>query len=185
MDDSKIIELYWERSEDAITETDIKYGRLCRHIVKNILRSRQDEEECVNDTYLGIWNTIPPQRPNVFSAFVGRIARNQALKKYEYVTAEKRNPEAACSLAELDECVSSRDSVETELESRRIEKAINDFLWSQQEEKRLVFVLRYWNFESIAVISKRSGFSESKITSMLYHTRLKLRAYLESEGIEL
>ena len=185
MDDSRIIELYWERSEDAIKETDFKYGRLCRHIIRNILHSVQDEEECVSDTYFGAWNTIPPHKPNIFSAFIGRIARNQALKKYEYVSAEKRNPEAVCSLAELEDCVSNKDTIESEFESRRIEKAINDFLWTQEEEKRMVFVRRYWSYESIAIISKRSGFSESKVTSMLYQTRLKLRTHLESEGIEL
>ena len=185
MDDIKIVELYWERSEDAIIETGIKYGRLCRHIVRNILANEQDEEECVNDTYLGVWNAIPPRKPNILSSFVGRVARNQALKKYKYVTAERRNPEAACSLTELEDCVSGEDSVETELEGKRIEKAISDFLWNQGEEKRMVFVRRYWYFEPIAVISKRSGFSESKVISMLYNTRIKLRAYLESEGIEI
>jgi len=185
MDDSKIIELYWERSEDAIKETKTKYGRLCQHIVRNILHNAQDEEECISDTYFGVWNSIPPQKPNVFSSFVGRIARNQALKKYEYNSAEKRNPEVLCSLNELEEVVSGVDSVESEFESRRIEKAIRDFLWHQDEEKRLIFVRRYWYFEPIADISKRSGYSESKVTSMLFHTRQKLRAYLESEGIEL
>jgi RNA polymerase sigma-70 factor (ECF subfamily) len=185
MDDSRIIELYWERSEDAISETDTKYGKLCKYIIRNILTNAQDEEECVNDTYLGIWNSIPPQKPNIFSAFIGRIARNQALKKYEYITAEKRNPDVVYSLAELEECVSGRDSVETEFETKRIEKAISDFLWKQEDEKRMVFIRRYWYFDPIAVISRRSGFSESKVTSMLYHTRQKLRAHLESEGIEI
>jgi len=185
LDDAKIIELYWARSEDAISETDVKYGRLCRYIARNILANPQDEEECVNDTYFGVWNAIPQNRPNVLSAFIGKIARNHALKKYEYVSAEKRNPDAACSLAELEECVSGGDSVESELESRRIEKAISDFLWQQDEAKRKAFIRRYWYFDPIAIISRRYGFSESKVTSMLHQTRRKLRAYLESEGIEL
>lgn len=94
MDDNKIIELYWARLEDAIRETSVKYGKLCRFIAENILSSREDSEECVNDTYLGLWNAIPPERPNRFSVFVSRVARNQALKKYEYLSAAKRNPEA-------------------------------------------------------------------------------------------
>lgn len=185
MDDSKLIELYWERSEDAIRATDIKYGRLCRYIIGNILNNLQDEEECVNDTYLGVWNAIPPKIPNVFSTFIGKIARNQALKKFEYLSAEKRNPDAVCSLEELEECVSGKDTVENEFESKRVEKAISDFLWNQDKDKRIIFIRRYWHFESIATISKSFGYSESKITSMLYQTRLKLRNYLEREGFEI
>jgi len=173
------------RSEDAIAKTDAKYGRLCRHIIRNILANEQDGEECVSDTYYSAWNAMPPRKPNVLSAFIGRIARNQALKKYEYITAEKRNPEAVRSLTELEDCVSGADTVEAELESKRIEKAISEFLWRQEEEKRAVFIRRYWYFESISTISGHSGFSESKVTSMLYQTRQKLRAHLESEGIEI
>jgi RNA polymerase sigma-70 factor (ECF subfamily) len=151
----------------------------------NILRSNEDSEECVNDTYLGAWNAIPPQKPNKFSAFISRITRNLALKKYEYVSAAKRNPEAVISLTELEECVSGQDFVETELENKRIEKAISNFLWQQDFEKRIVFIRRYWYFEPIDDICKHCGFSQSKVTSMLYHTRNKLKEYLESEGIVL
>ncbi|MCL2496546.1 MAG: sigma-70 family RNA polymerase sigma factor [Clostridiales bacterium] len=185
MEDSKIIELYWMRSEEAIRETAAKYGKLCRYIAKNILANTQDAEECVNDTYLGAWNAIPPQKPNKFSAFIGRITRNLALKKYEYVSTAKRNPEVLLSLTELEECVSGQDCIEVELENKRIEKAISDFLWQQDIEKRTVFIRRYWYFESIDSICRHCGFSQSKLTSMLYHTRQKLRQYLESEGIEL
>jgi len=149
------------------------------------LNNEQDEEECLGDTYLSLWNAIPPERPNILSAYIGRIAINQALKKYNYNKAKKRKPETISPLSELEEIVSGTDSIENELESRRIKKIINDFLWQQSEEKRLVFINRYWYNESIATISKRSGFSESKVTSMLYHTRHKLKAYLESEGVIL
>ena len=185
MEDSKIVELFLARSEEAIRETDVKYGGLCRYIAGNILRSAEDSEECVNDTYWGAWNAIPPQKPSRFSAFLGKITRNLALKRYEYTTAAKRNPEAACSLTELDECVSGRESVENELENRRIERAISDFLWQQEPVKRNVFIRRYWYFEPVADIGRRYGFSQSKAASMLYQTRRKLRDYLESEGIEL
>jgi RNA polymerase sigma-70 factor (ECF subfamily) len=178
MDDAKIIELFFDRSEDAIAETAKKYGRLCQYIALNILSNNEDSEECVNDTYLGVWNAIPPQRPNIFSAFIGKITRNLALKKYEYISAEKRNPDVTCSLTELEDCVSGRDYIENELENAHIEKAISDFLWLQGEEKRTVFIRRYWYFEPIESISGRCGFSKSKVTSMLYHTRQKLKIYL-------
>lgn len=185
MDDKKIIELYWARREDAIRETAVKYGKLCRFVVNNILASREDSEECINDTWLGLWNSIPPERPGRFSAFVSRVARNQALKKYEYLSAAKRNPEAACSLEELEECVSGRDCVETELENRRIEQAIDDFLRQLSEEKRNIFLRRYWYFESVDGICRHTGFSQSKVKSMLYNLRRRLREHLEKEDIEL
>jgi len=185
LDDSGIIKLYWERSEDAIRATDVKYGKLCRYIAGNILNNTQDAEECINDTYLGVWNAIPSKRPSVFSSFIGKITRNHALKKLEYISAEKRNPDAVCSLAELEECVSGFDSVETEFESKRIERALTEFLWNQEKEKRIIFIRRYWYFDSIATISNLFEYSESKVTSMLYQTRQKLKVYLESEGIEI
>lgn len=185
MDDQKIIELYWGRIEAAISETAAKYGKLCYYIANNILSSREDSEECVNDTYLGLWNAIPPQKPNRFPVFVSRIARNLSLKRFEYVTAEKRNPDAVCSFEELGECVSGRDYVETELENKRIEHLLDSFLWQQGEEKRNVFIRRYWYFESIESICNRTGYSQSKVKSMLYHVRQELKNYLESEGIEL
>lgn len=185
MDDSKIIELYWERKEDAIKETSLKYGGLCTHIARNILSSYEDSEECVNDTYFALWNAIPSQKPSIFSAFISRITRNLALKKYEYISAAKRNPAAITSFEELDDCVSGTDNVESEVESRQIENMISTFLWRQGEEKRNVFIRRYWYFDSIETICSSTGFSQSKVKSMLYEMRRKLRAYLESEGVEL
>lgn len=185
MEDHKIIELYWTRDETAIRETSSKYGRLCSYIAGNILASREDCEECVNDTYLAVWNAIPDKKPHYFSAFIGKIARNLALKKYEYITAAKRNPQAVMSLEELRDCVSGRDSVESEMENRRTENAIDDFLWRQSEEKRNVFIRRYWYFDSVESICERTGFGRSKVKSMLFEMRKKLREYLEKEGIEV
>lgn len=185
MDDKEIIELYWERDERAIKETSLKYEKLCTYIANNILSSREDCEECVNDTWLGVWNAIPTKRPEKFSAFVSKITRNLALKKYEYISAAKRDYSVVTSLEELGECVSGTDSIESEMEKRNIENAINQFLWKQKEEKRNVFIRRYWYFDSIESICARTGFSQSKIKSMLYGTRRKLRRYLESEGIEI
>ncbi|MDE7254474.1 MAG: sigma-70 family RNA polymerase sigma factor [Acetatifactor sp.] len=185
MDDNKIVELYWERREEAIRETSLKYGGLCTHIARNILSSYEDSEECVNDTYFAVWNAIPNERPNRFSAFVSRITRNLALKRYEYISASKRNPAAITSLEELGDCVSGTESVESEVETKRIETTITKFLWHQSEEKRNVFIRRYWYFDSIENICKSTGFTQSKVKSMLYEMRQKLRKYLESEGIEL
>lgn len=185
MDDTRIISLYWEKDETAIKETSSKYGRLCTYIANNILSCREDSEECVNDTYLAVWNAIPTQRPNRFSVFVSRITRNLALKRYEYLSAAKRSPGAVTSLEELGDCVSGTEQIESEIEKRLIESAINHFLWQQGEEKRNVFIRRYWYFDSIAAISQSTGFSQSKIKSMLYEMRQKLRKYLESEGIEV
>ena len=185
VDDHKIIELYWERKETAIEETSKKYGRLCACIAQNILLNYEDSEECVNDTYFAVWNAIPDRRPNIFSAFISRITRNLALKKFEYLSAAKRNPIAVASFEELGDCVSGTDSVESEAECRRIESIIDKFLWQQGEEKRNVFIRRYWYFDSIEDICHSTGFSQSKIKSMLYEMRRKLRAHLENEGIEV
>jgi len=185
MDDGRIIELYKKRSKDAIKETEKKYGGLCRRIIKNVLKNTQDEEECINDTLLGVWNAIPPAEPSILSSFVCKIARNQAQKKYEYIIAEKRNPNAVLSLTELEECVSGKDSIDKNLDSKSIETAINEYLKSLDDVKCAVFVLRYWYFEPIEVICKRSGFSISKVTSMLHQMRSKLKAHLESKGVEL
>lgn len=185
MEDEKIIGLYWERNEDAITETSAKYGKLFFRIASNILLNHEDSEECVNDTYLGLWNAIPKERPSPFSVFASRITRNLALKKYEYFSAAKRNPEVVCSFEELGDCVSGREYVENEVENHRIERLIDTFLWQLGEEKRNIFLRRYWYFDSIDAICKRTGYSQSKIKSMLFYTRQKLRNYLESEGVEL
>ena len=185
MEDYKIIELYFVRSEEAIVQTDVKYGRLCRHIAGNILSSAEDSEECVNDTYLGAWNKIPPEKPQRLSAYIGRITRNLALKRHSYLSAEKRCREAVNSLTELGDCISGRDSVEDELEFRRTERVISDFLWQQSEEMRGIFIRRYWYFDSIEDICQRTGHSRSKVTSILFRMRRRLREYLKAQDVEL
>jgi len=185
MDDNKIIELYWERNEDALRETHRKYGRLCGRIAGNVLKSREDIEECVNDTYLGCWNAMPREWPARLPVFVGRITRNLSLKKYEYNSAQKRSLDSVTSLEELSDVVSGSDTVETEFESRRVDEAINAFLGSLDRDKRSVFLARYWFFESVDEISERTGYSRSKVKSMLFNMRKKLRDHLEREGVEL
>ena len=185
MEDSGILELYFLRNEQAIQETERKYGAYCKTIAGRILKNREDTEETVNDTWLSAWNAIPPQKPERFSAFVARVTRNLALKRFDHVNAQKRNPVAVRSLEELGECVSGRESVETEVEARRLKELLDAFLWAQDEERRNIFLLRYWYFQSIDGICRRTGYSQSKIKSMLFQTRKKLRAYLEKEGVAL
>lgn len=185
MDDEQLIALYWARDESAITETQQKYGRLCHAVAGSLLSSREDCEECVNDTWLGLWNAIPYERPARFAAFAARITRNLALKKFRFLTAARRSPAAVCSLEELGDCVSGQESAEDELENRRIEQAIDRWLWQQEAEKRFLFLRRYWYFDSIAALCARTGYSENRVKSILFRMRQKLREHLEQEGIEL
>lgn len=186
MEDKEIIELYWLRSERAIEETARRYGRFCHSIAYNILFNREDSEECVNDTYLHTWNTIPPHRPNRFSAFLGKITRNLALKKYEKNTAEKRGGGAVpLALEELAECIPASDCVERCMDDRMLVEALNRFLNGLSLETRLIFLHRYWKLDAVSEIAREFGFSESKVKMSLMRTRGKLRNFLEQEGIEL
>ncbi len=185
MEDEKIIDLYWDRSESAITETKKKYGNYCKSIAFNILSNHEDTEECINDTYLALWNTIPPNRPVRLLAFIGRITRNIALDKYDFYTAKKRNAKFDLILSELGDCIPSSDNVELQYEARQTAKEISDFLRSIDYESRNVFLRRYWYADSISEVAKRFKMSESKVKSMLFRTRKKLKLYLEKEGITI
>ncbi len=182
MDDTRIIELYFERSEDAIKETEAKYGRLCSRIAKNILGTNEDTEECVNDTYLSLWNTIPPQHPENLTAFISRIVRNLAFKKHEYNSAKKRSSVHLVSLSELEEILPDAH-IGAGTSDEDIGRAISSFLLGEKETARDVFIRKYWFFDSVADIAERYSFSESKVKSMLFQTRLKLKIYLKKEGI--
>lgn len=182
MDDKDIIELYWKRLEQAISETDIKYGKLCLDIAKRIVFNIQDAEECVNDTYWGAWNTIPPARPEVLSSFLLKITRNTAMKKIRYANAKKRSVHATVSFAELDECISAPDSLENNVAADDLAKTLESFLGSIDYESRNMFIRRYWFFDSIADIAKRFAVSESKVKSQLFRVRNKLRLRLIKEG---
>ena len=184
MDDIKIIELYFLRNEQAITETDLKYGRLCHTIAYNILNNQSDSEECVNDTYEGLWNAIPPTRPNNFMAFVCKIARNLSLKRLEFLTREKRSENMVVSLTEL-EAILPDQSYSPEISDEYVGRTINRFLLEQKADIRNVFIRRYFFFDSIKEISKRYSFSESKVKNMLFNTRNRMRDYLTREGISI
>lgn len=186
LDDSGIVDLFFERSEEAIKETATKYGGYCKRIAMNILSNSADAEECVNDTYYHVWNSIPPQRLNVLSAFLGKITRNLALNKYKRSNAAKRGGnKVELLLSELEECIPSLSSVEDEYQAGIAAQSINYFLGSLDTLSRIAFVRRYWYGDSIADISIRYHMSESKTKSMLFRTRNKLRAYFEKEGIDL
>ena len=184
MDDLSIIELYFARDEQAIKETDAKYGKLCHSIAYNILNNNEDSEECVNDTYIGVWNTIPPTRPNNFMAFVCRITRNLSLKRVEAMARQKRSQATIVSLDELAEVLPD-ESIAYGISDEDIGKAISDFLRNEKEDVRNVFIRKYYFFDSIGDIAKRYGFTESKVKNMLYHTRNKLKEYLIKEGVEI
>lgn len=183
MDDWQIVELYFARDEHAITETDSKYGRLCRRIAFDILHSREDAEECVNDTYAGAWNAIPPTRPNDLAAFICKIARNLSLKRLAYLTREKRAPEVLLSLDELAEVLPD-ERFAPHADDEDVGRAIDRFLRTQTADVRGVFIRRYFYFEPIAAIAGQYGFTQSKVKNMLFATRKRLKTFLIKEGIE-
>ena len=182
MNDETILNLFWIRSEQSIVETDKKYGSMCASLATSIVFNLQDAEECVNDTYLALWSTIPPARPNVFSAFIAKITRNIAMKKITYLNAQKRSVKATISFSELDECVKSADSMDNKVELEDLAKHLELFLCSIDYESRNMFLRRYWYFDSIKEIAKRFNVSESKVKSQLFRTRNKLRQYLIKKG---
>lgn len=181
-----IIELYWSRDESAITATSEKYGAYCRSVAMNILRSAEDAEECVSDTWLGAWNSMPPNRPSVLRTFLGRITRNLSFNKYKRDRAEKRGGgETAAVLDELAECVSGSESPEQELSRKELVTEINGFLGKLTAKKRGIFVSRYWYAESVSEIAKRHGMSETNVSVTLSRLRSQLRAHLTERGYEI
>ena len=183
MDDKYIVELFFARDERAIKLCAERYGGYCHVIAYNILASREDAEECVNDTYLRAWNSIPPHRPNLLSAFLGRITRRLAVDRVRLRTAEKRGGgEIELIFDELADCIADEKTPEEELAERERARVINSFLASLPDTERRVFLRRYWFSDSIAVIADRFGFSESKVKSMLLRTRTKLKKHLTEEN---
>ena len=183
MDDTRIIDLYWARSEEAIRETDLKYGPYCRTIAWNILQDREDSEECVNDTWLQAWNAMPPKKPSLLKAFLGKITRNLALDRCKYNRAEKRGGgQAALALEELAECVGS-GSEEERMENRLLTELLNRFLAALSQKNRQIFMLRYWYFCTVQQIADSLGLSESGVKMSLLRSRRQLKALLEKEGV--
>ena len=184
MEDNQIIRLYFERSEEAIRQTEAKYGNYCHTIAYNILQNIEDSEECVNDTYWKAWGIIPPRRPKRLAAFLGKITRNLALDRYRRYTAEKRGGgEMAVALEELGECISSAESMEAHADEMMLTDILNRFLASLSAEQRKIFMRRYWYVCSVKEIADDYGITESKVKMSLLRTRNQLKAVLEKEGI--
>lgn len=184
MEDDTIINLFWQKSEDAISKTDQKYGAYCKTIARNILHNDADAEECVNDAYLKTWDAIPPHRPTQLAAFLAKITRELSLDRYRMKNANKRGcGQVELALDELDECISDRKSVEQIVEFSILGQQISTFLNQQPQLSRMMFICRYWYFDSIRDIAKQFSISESQIKSNLFRTRKKLRIFLESEGV--
>lgn len=184
MDDQKIIDLYWSRSETAITETDQKYGKYCYSIAYNILTNNEDAEESVSDTYMAAWKAMPPKRPSILATFLGKITRHLSIDRWRSRNRYKRGGgEIVLALEELEDCVADDQSIEKTIERKRLALSFNRFLESLPETERRIFLCRYWYLDSISVIASYYGFSESKVTSMLHRSRKKLRAVLEQEDL--
>ena len=183
MTDTEIISLFFERSEQAIDELAKKHGNAVARVARNILRNEQDTEECVNDTYLGTWNAIPPHRPTPLRTFVCKIARNLATKKYHVNTAEKRNSQYDLALDELEEYLADNSSVEEAYDAKELAEAINGFMATLNYTDRFIFTRRYWYSDPVQDIAKMAHSTTNSVTVRLFRIREKLRHYLAKEGL--
>lgn len=182
MEDNAIIDLYWSRAPEAISQTHAKYGKYCRSVAGNILPDRRDVEECVNDTWLRAWNAMPQDRPGLLAQYLGRITRNLALNRWRAGRTEKRGGgQLPLVLEELEDCVSSGDTLQT-VAAAELEEAINAFLRRLPERERNIFLRRYWFADPTADIAKRYGCGEGTVRTTLFRSRKKLKTYLEEEG---
>ena len=183
MEDSRIVELYWQKNPDAIKETDKKYGAYCFAVADHILRSKEDSEECVNDTWLNAWNAMPPQKPARLQMFLAKITRNLAFNRFSVRSAEKRGGgEIILVLDELAECLAGESDVESEYEARELGQCIRRFVRALPERDGSVFLRRYFFTESVAEISKRLGLTQNNVMVILSRTRKKLKTNLIKEG---
>lgn len=186
MEDQKIVDLYWERSEIAISETANKYGKYCHYIAHNILHNNEDSAECVNDTYMRAWNSMPQHRPSMLKTFLGKITRNLALNRYKTLTAEKRNlGQVPIVLEELHDCIPCMDNTESIVDDIVLAEIFNQFLFSMSTEQRIFFMRRYWYLSPIKEIASNYGIGESKVKMSLLRSRKELKRLLEKEGISL
>ena len=186
MEDTEILERFWTRDEGAIPAAEEQYGTRLLRLAERLLGSREDAEECVSDTYLQAWNAMPPHRPAVLPAFLGRITRNLALNRLRSATAQKRGGgEAETVFEELQHIVSGRDTPEVGLDRQELVAAINDFLAALPETKRRIFVCRYWYFESVSDIAARFAISENRVSVTLHRLRTQLRRCLSERGFML
>lgn len=185
MDDQQIIELYWKRDESALNATSEKYEPYLLKIAWNILNNREDCEESINDTYLRAWNSMPPQWPELFRSYLSSLARRASIDLLRHRTSAKRFSEYTISLSELEDCISDRSTPQEAAELHLLAESIQRFLDSLSDEKRRIFVCRYYFMDSVQEIAAYSGYSKSKIKSALYRMRQGLRSHLEKEGFAL
>ena len=185
MEDKEIVDLFWLRKDQAIVETQMKYGKLCLQIAKNMIGNLQDAEEIVNETYLGVWNSIPPERPKHLKSFVCRIARNISIDRIRYYNADKRKNEGIVTLNEVEDILSGTDTPENIFDRKEIAAMISEYLRQEKEIKRNMFIKRYWYYESISEIAQEYGVSESKVKVTLHRIRQGLKKYLESKEVTL
>lgn len=184
MEDRQIVDLFWARSETAISETEKKYGRYCRYIAYRILDNDEDAKEIENDTYLRAWNSIPPARPNLLKAFLGAISRNLALDRYEKRNTQKRGGQAELALDELTDCIPNGDDGRELSELTALRDAMNRFIRSLPEKTQCIFVRRYWYSSPISEIAEEFAMKESSVSVLLLRTRKKLKAFLKKEGFD-
>lgn len=183
MKDDAIIDLYFQRDENAILESDIKYGGYCRAIAGNILRSREDTEECINDTWFKAWNAMPPTRPDVLKLFFAKITRNLSFDKYKKMNAQKRGGgEIDIALSELEECIAAHSNVENEVNAKELENSVNRFLDTLPERERNIFLRRYFYVEKSGAIAQRYNLAPNHVSVILARTREKLKKHLTDEG---
>lgn len=185
MEDERIVKLFFQRSEQAIAELSRKYGRMCRRIAGHVLNNDEDAEECVNDTWLAVWNNVPPASPDSLAAYVCKIARNQALKRYRYNTAQRRNSHYDVSLSELEECIPTQRRGTDSCTEKDLTALMEDFLDSLDKRSRILFLKRYWYADPPGSIAKELRMTENHVSVKLCRIRAKLRAYLEEKGVSL
>lgn len=184
LDDARIVDLYWQRSEDAVPQTVIKYGGYCRTIAWNILQNAEDAEECVNDTWLGAWSSMPEHRPSLLAPYLARLTRWLCLNRLDERKRLKRGGgEASLALEELDNTLASAEDAQRTLERKELSQAIDRFLSTLDVTERRVFLARYWFMLPVKDIAGRYDFTQSKVKSMLLRTRRKLKNYLKEEGL--
>ncbi len=182
-DDEKIIELFFERSEQGLRELDNKYGRVCHNLSYNIVGSRQDAEECVNDAYLGAWNAIPPARPAPLLSYLLKIVRNISLKTYWKKEAAKRSSRCTVALEEIEACIAAPNTVEAEIEAKELARIIESFLDTLTAENRVIFMRRYWFADSCRDIAELTGLTEKNISVHLTRIRKKMKRYLAEREV--
>lgn len=183
IEDEKIIELFLKRSEQGIQELDMKYGKVCHSLSYNILNSRQDAEECVNDAYLGTWNAIPPAKPNPLLTYICKIVRNISLNRYYKNEAKKRNSHYTIAMEEIEACLADPDTVEAKLEARELAHIMEEFLDSLSTENRVIFMRRYWFSDSCRDIAERVGLTEKNVSVRLTRIRKKMKDYLTEKEV--